>query len=91
MRPMMAAGGRELNCSPRQAAGPEDPPESQPSGRHGDAAVVLQLEHAGRVRGAQAAADLGRAAGAQLAGHQPPEPAAGAGGVPGLPPVPVLL
>lgn len=56
-------------------------PESQPRGRHGDAAVVVQLEHAGRVRGAQAAADLGRAGGAQLAGHQPPEPAAGAGGV----------
>jgi hypothetical protein len=38
----------------------------------GRTAMVLQLEHAGRLRRTQAAADLRAAGGAQRAGHQPP-------------------
>lgn len=65
----------------RRRCGIHRPRDPSPR-RHGFAAAVdLQLEHAGRVRGAQAAADLLRAGGAQRAGHQPPELAAGAGGV----------
>ncbi|XP_029410437.1 PQ-loop repeat-containing protein 3 isoform X2 [Nannospalax galili] len=42
--------------------------------------MVLQLEHAGRVRRAQAAADLRAAGGSQRSGHQPPEFTSGGGG-----------
>lgn len=47
----------------------------------GRAAVVLQLEHTGRLRRTQAAADLRAVGGAQCAGHQPPQFTFGVGGV----------
>lgn len=47
----------------------------------GRAAVVLQLEHAGRLRRTQTAADLRTVGGAQCAGHQPPQFTFGVGGV----------
>lgn len=47
----------------------------------GRAAVVLQLEHAGRVRRTQTAADLRSAGGAQRTRDQPPQFTFGAGRV----------
>lgn len=54
----------------------EDPLESQPSGRHGDAAVVLQLEHAGACARRSSCRRSRPCWGRSFAGHQPPEPAA---------------
>lgn len=70
--------GCSWSCDPTLRA-----PRPRPVRRRhvGGAAGRLQLEHPGRVRRAEAAADLRRADGAQRAGHQPAEPAAGAGGV----------
>uniref|UniRef100_A0A9L0T391 Solute carrier family 66 member 3 n=1 Tax=Equus caballus TaxID=9796 RepID=A0A9L0T391_HORSE len=68
--------GCSWSCDPTLRA-----PRPRPVRRRhvGGAAGRLQLEHPGRVRRAEAAADLRRAGGAQRAGHQPAEPAAGAG------------